>query len=335
MAASSLIPSYPPIASATVPGLISTAAQAFAGLKTFSGGAVVSLPTAGVTDLVLKVGTTQAAPTGVNGFKLIRAVTGLGGTEVEHFAVKAGDATGGDYSGIVTINPAGSPTNKPGLTIGSGPGFGGMIGFGAGVSGGSNVGEYDGTMLALMTTNRQIYAFANSTAYIPAGQPHMHFLSSAAGARTRFLFEDGGTVDSGQKLMRWKVNGATVADLDGAGNFYAAGQVSAGGIVAAGTSFYAAAGGLYANGNFPLYLASAQMDGASAVAAIVNSAFQFTTAGSKLLSIQNLSAEKAFVGYDGTVELLGSGVGIVLASPNGTRYRITVTNAGAINVAAA
>ena len=37
----------------------------------------------------------------------------------------------------------------------------------------------------------------------------------------------------------------------------------------------------------------------------------------------------------GEVELHAAGVGIVLASPDGTRYRLTIANGGAVNVAAA
>lgn len=44
---------------------------------------------------------------------------------------------------------------------------------------------------------------------------------------------------------------------------------------------------------------------------------------------------RAKVDTDGTIEILGAGKGIVLASPDGTRWRLTVSNAGALVIAAA
>lgn len=45
--------------------------------------------------------------------------------------------------------------------------------------------------------------------------------------------------------------------------------------------------------------------------------------------------EKAFIAKDGTVELTGAGVGIVLRSPDGTRWRLTVANGGTLSITAA
>ena len=45
--------------------------------------------------------------------------------------------------------------------------------------------------------------------------------------------------------------------------------------------------------------------------------------------------EKAFIAKNGTVELTGAGVGIVLRSPDGTRWRLTVANGGTLSITAA
>lgn len=57
--------------------------------------------------------------------------------------------------------------------------------------------------------------------------------------------------------------------------------------------------------------------------------------GQKLTRWKVNGGDVAHMIGDGTLELLGAGVGVVLASPDGTRYRLTVTNAGALNIAAA
>lgn len=84
-----------------------------------------------------------------------------------------------------------------------------------------------------------------------------------------------------------------------------------------------------------LGLHSRQNDGASAIAIKLNAINAFSTAGAKLVSVQNNSVEKAFFAHNGELEETVAGAGLVLKSPDGTRWRITVTNAGALNVAAA
>lgn len=59
------------------------------------------------------------------------------------------------------------------------------------------------------------------------------------------------------------------------------------------------------------------------------------TGTTRLASLQNNSVEKAFVDDDGQYENVIAGMGIILASPDGTRYRLTIANGGTVNVAAA
>jgi hypothetical protein len=101
------------LASATVSGLVSVAAQTFAGVKTF---AALIIASAGVqvaslfntngtgsTDVGVKVGVSTADASVNATAKLLSARTGIGGTEVEKFWVdKAGmirNAAAGGYAG--------------------------------------------------------------------------------------------------------------------------------------------------------------------------------------------------------------------------------------------
>lgn len=101
-----LTPSSPPNASGTVRGLVSTVAQTFAGVKTFlatiiasAGVQVASLFNTngtGLTDVVVRVGTTQTyAATNANA-QVLWVGTGVGGTPVTAFYVtKDGVFVGG------------------------------------------------------------------------------------------------------------------------------------------------------------------------------------------------------------------------------------------------
>ena len=103
----------------------------------------------------------------------------------------------------------------------------------------------------------------------------------------------------------------------------------------------------YASGNgFFLAPATAKLAaetaaGASDIAVKVGTqiADGSVNATTKLLSVRTgvggTEVERAHIVKDGTLELTTAGVGIVLASPDGTRYRLTIANGGAVNVAAA
>ncbi len=84
-----------------------------------------------------------------------------------------------------------------------------------------------------------------------------------------------------------------------------------------------------------LGLTGTMVDGASAVGTSVNTAVAYANAGSKLFSVRNNAVEKAFVDKDGHYEVVGASGSIVLASPDGTRYRLTIANGGTVAIAAA
>jgi hypothetical protein len=88
-------------ASISFGGAMTTAAQSFAGAKTFTAAAVVQAPYAAVTDVYLKVGSSTADASVLAGAKLLSARTGIGGTEVEYFSVSKSSTT----SGTVNCTP--------------------------------------------------------------------------------------------------------------------------------------------------------------------------------------------------------------------------------------
>lgn len=76
-------------------------------------------------------------------------------------------------------------------------------------------------------------------------------------------------------------------------------------------------------------------DGASAVSIALNTVPALTTAGAKIVSVRNNSVEQSFIDKDGQYEVVGAGLGLILKSPGGTRYKATISNAGAWVIAAA
>lgn len=96
----SLVPSpFSRLASATVSGLVSTVAQTFAGVKTFTSALVASAGVqlaslwntngTGATDVCVKVGTSTADGSVNASAKLLSVRTGIGGTEVEKMWVES------------------------------------------------------------------------------------------------------------------------------------------------------------------------------------------------------------------------------------------------------
>lgn len=77
-------------------------------------------------------------------------------------------------------------------------------------------------------------------------------------------------------------------------------------------------------------------DGASAVGVCLDTSPSYTNAAAKLVSVRNADAEKAFIDKDGNLEISGSNGGyIVLKSPDGTRYKLSIANGGTVSIAAA
>ena len=100
-----LLPSPPPPATSTTPGILTALAQAIGGVKTFVAAAIFSAGVqvgllfntngTGASDVVVKVGTSVADASVVAGARLLSVRTGIGGTEVERFYVDK-------FGGIVT-----------------------------------------------------------------------------------------------------------------------------------------------------------------------------------------------------------------------------------------
>ena len=96
-------PAYPPEASSTGTGTVTTGAQTFSGAKTFTDGVVTPKVSwtngTAAADIVVKVGTSVANASVDVGAKLLSVRTGIGGTEVQ----KAFISAAGDIVGIGTV----------------------------------------------------------------------------------------------------------------------------------------------------------------------------------------------------------------------------------------
>lgn len=75
-------------------------------------------------------------------------------------------------------------------------------------------------------------------------------------------------------------------------------------------------------------------DSSSAVAYLFDTHNSLSTTGSKIISVKNNGTEKVSVNKDGVIEITAVGQGIILASPDGTRYKITVANGGTLAITA-
>lgn len=73
-------------------------------------------------------------------------------------------------------------------------------------------------------------------------------------------------------------------------------------------------------------------DGPGAIAIVLKSEENLTNATAKVVSIQNnFNVEVASVNADGSVEVAAIGAGFILKSPDGTRYKVSVANGGALS----
>lgn len=380
-------------ASPSQAGVISTAAQAFAGLKTFQNGLIVSLPTAGASDISIKLGTTVVSGSVAQGFRALSLRSGIGGTETE-FAYFSPNPV--PYNGVLTF-PVAPPTNIPAILIASGTGWSGMIGWDGGPAGGSLVGVYNGTTMEMSTTNRHVSIWANKDAFVPAGEPHVKLWSyPPVTSRTQVRIGGGqagptdkvveigtsvadASVDAAARLLTVKtglggtevekfyvagngrmvnVGGLSVTGRAGAdiAEFWTSTPIKAVAVQPSGT-LYAALGINTAGSNLTvggtgqieagtggvgvsassfalnLWAGWGLTDAAATEAIILASNTAFTASGAAIAAFKNGgtgSATKSKIDKDGQLEVLGAGLGIILKSPNGTRYRVTVNDAGSL-----
>lgn len=78
-------------------------------------------------------------------------------------------------------------------------------------------------------------------------------------------------------------------------------------------------------------------DASDAVAHRFGSNTNLTTAGAQIAAFYNdsFSTKKAFIDKDGQLENTVAGKGVILKSPDGTRYLLTIANGGTVSIAAA
>jgi hypothetical protein len=75
-------------------------------------------------------------------------------------------------------------------------------------------------------------------------------------------------------------------------------------------------------------------NGASAVAYLFDTHNNLATTGAKLALFRNQGVDRASIDKDGNIEVTTATQGIILKSPDGTRYKITVANGGTLTVTA-
>lgn len=372
----------PSFASATVAGLVSVAAQSFAGLKTFNdgieasqfsglGGTTPVLASAGgvgASDVGAKVGSTFSG-TFAAGSRLLSVRKAIGGTEVERFGVSAvallGDPT------VKIASPSGN--NVLGLLLtGGGVGWGG-IHYNSDAGGRLVFGSYN-KMHSVESENRPLFFSQNSNAYDTSAlmQWQVYGATGVAASIPVFDFLAPSNIQSGQASFRVRVGGVSHAELTNAGKLKIYGDLEVSGFpnsriscdgsrvdignggsiparalymvgsaAAPSTAFYASGnGGFSAPNNARMW--SETKGGTAGDNCVVSGTYINTAldAGARLHGFgKNLSSNtptlySAIMG-NGEFEHFVAGAGIVLQSPNGTRWRLTVTNAGALSIAAA
>lgn len=87
-------------------------------------------------------------------------------------------------------------------------------------------------------------------------------------------------------------------------------------------------------GSQATYLNPVTPDGSTAIANVFGTTSTYVTTGAKLISVKNNGTEKVSIDKDGNIELPTIGTGVILRSPDNTRYKITVANGGTLVVTA-
>jgi hypothetical protein len=235
-----------------MPGLISLAAQSFAGLKTFRDGIAAHIGTAGASDVAALFGTRVADGSVDSNARLLSVCTGIGGTEKEILAVRRPQSYNWGVANL-TIDSQGA-INVPGIRLNNqGLGVSGIMMYAAG--GGRFQIQTGNPSFGLYAENRPLRFSQNANAYSQEALMRWDVVwtNQVPATIPAFDFQTVNALQSGQKHMRWMSN----------------------------------------------------------------------------------SIELAFLNMDGEFENTVNGKGIILRSPNGTRYRITVDNSGNLITAAA
>ena len=348
-----LLPSPPPDATAALRGLVNTLAQTFEGQKT------IRLATAANGERALTVGTSVADASVNEGFSMLSARVGIGGTEREFLKVRRPTSFG---AAVMTIDQNSITNTRALILANAGAGLGGLqiTNFGGGYvtlntqQGGSPVQMYAENKGLEFSQNANSYDTTTLMRFLVAGP------GSVATTIPAFDFSAVGALGVGQKLARWQANGSEVAALTSGGlmlNGYVNSLLSCSGSwiqlgvlpvradsyfysTSPTTAFYATAnGGFSGAATFNAWSETADAAGEVATRLGTYVADASVNADTKLLSLATnmggTPVEKLFVLKNGTIENTTAGAGIVLKSPDGTRWRFTISNAGAAVIALA
>lgn len=311
---SSITPSpFSRLASAVVSGLVSIGTQTFAGVKTFAAAVVMSAGLSITGTIVGDGGRTSSAGSTIetlseSSWKMRRAAPALsinegGGGSVQGYNGSYGWEVGPAFA---QMYGPGALSTDVAVRLGASTADGSVhanakiLAIGTGLA---------GTFVEKVSIRKDGTATFQGAVRVNAGTvDHLSFNGS--------IVDIGGLTYPVRSASYWMAGGPT-------------------------TAFYAYAGGAFsAVGSVKIWTENLGA-GASDVALKLGTylATAALHAGCKLVSIgANLGGtmeEKAFFVKDGTLEFTGAGVGVVMQSPNGTRWRLTISNAGAVVVAAA
>lgn len=235
------------------------------------------------------------------------------------------NAAGASVSGgVLTLQPA--DATRPGIVSTGTQSFGGNKAFGGNVSAASlTVGSFnvDGAGTAV---GGNLYRAGTAPLTLVGGN------GVTTGVANVIDTSNGLTV-GGDKILSVRNAGVEKAsvDKDGSGRF--AGLYGA--VFSADGAGTVVPLPLYSPDTTGLALKGRVNDGSAAVGVIADNTNTLSTAGAKLLSVRNNSTEKAFVDKDGNYEAVPVSGGIILKSPDGTRYKLTVANGGTLTITAA
>lgn len=318
-------------ASTTQRGAINTGTQTIGGQKT------ISIGTGAASDRVLTLGTTLPASGVSDGFGFLSARTNLSGTPEEWLRIQR---PASHSSAILRIDQR-SQTNTYGIRIDNTPaGVGGL--YIANDTGGYinvNSGQF-GLPARVYAENKGLHLHQNANAYDAAHNTLMRFtvdnvsiVSSPTTPVFHYILNPAANV--GQPMVRYVVNGTEIARITSDGSYI--GGPSAGvrcDNVAVGT------GGIGVSAStFILRLSSGWALPSGQIPFQFDSNTIMSGPTDKLAVFRNGSTpsthDRFTIFANGEPEVHTSGAGVILRSPDGTRWRLTVTNTGTLDIVAA
>jgi hypothetical protein len=325
-----LIASQPPNAALSTRGLVNVGPA----LQEFAGAKAIRLATAAPTDTVLTLGTSVADGSAL-GVGFLSMKTGMGGTEREWVRFKRPDGSVNDS--VLKIDQTGGPVNTYAIDI---------VGAPAGANGIRirQFGNYDmaigcgqfGSPATVAAENKGLLIAQNANAFdsstlmrFAVGSP-----TAVAASIPVFGFEALTALNVGQPLMRWRVNGGDVARMESNGLLQLTGG---GGLSTPSVSLGTVGLGVTAS-SFPLVINTGWALASGTPALQFNSTTVWGTDTERIAVFRNGSTpgthDRFNLYANGEPEVLTNGAGVILRSPSGTRYRLTVTNAGTLSITA-